>query len=97
MAVSFTPFKSNQLQSGGDTLQTQGANTIANHSTSSPYTVPADTGYVLVSFDTATTLTATPLQGENGSQVTGYSQRFENAGQTEIIGVIPGVTVITAS
>lgn len=97
MAVSFTPFKANQTQSGGDTLQTQGMNLIADHSTSSPYTVPAGTQYVLVSFDGATTITASPLQGPDSNQVEGFSQRFENAGQTEIIGVIPGVTVITAA
>lgn len=97
MAVSFTPFKTTQPQSGGDTLQTQGSNTIANHSSTSPYTVPAGTNYVFVSFDAATTITATPLIGENGAQVTGYSQRFLNAGQTEIVGVIPEVTVITTS
>jgi len=97
MAVSFTPFKITQKQKNGTALQTQGTNTIANHSTSSPYTVPAGADYVLVSFDAATTLTATPIADLSGQEVTGYSQRFEGAGQTEIIGVIPGKTVITAA
>lgn len=96
MAVSFTPMKAKQIQAGGDTLQTQGVNTIENHSTSSPYTVPEGAQYVLVSFDAATTLTATPLMVDN-SLKTGYSMRFEGAGSVEIVGVVPGQTTITAS
>jgi hypothetical protein len=97
MAVSFTPFKANQTSASGDTLQTQGNNIIANHSTSSPYTVPDGTDYVLVSSDAAFTVTATPLYDGKGGQTTGYSARLENAGQIEVPNVIGGKTTITVS
>lgn len=97
MAVTFNPLKRNQNQAGGDTLQTQGNNLTANHSTSSPYTVPAGADYVLVSFDAATTITATPLSDGKGGEATGYSIRLLNAGEIEIVNVIPGKTVITAA
>ena len=98
MAVSFNPFVASQIQAGGDTLQTQGNNTIENHSITSPYTVPEGANYVLVTFDAATTITATPLKGQkHGEQVTGYSINFANAGQVEIPNVIGGVTVITTA
>ena len=97
MAVSFNPLKLNQAQSGGDTIQGIGNNLIANHSTSSPYTVPAGAEYVLVTFDAATTITATPLADGKGGEATGYSMRFLNAGEAAIMNVIPGKTVITAA
>lgn len=97
MAFSLTPFVSNQIQSGGDTLQTQGNNTIENHSTSSPYTVPEGANYIMVTFDAATTITATPVKGYNNQEVTGYSTRFEGAGVTEIPNVIGGKTIITVT
>lgn len=97
MTVSFTPLKTSQTQKSGDTLPTQGNNTIANHSSTSPYTVPAGADYVLVSSNQAFTMTATPLADEGGQEITGYSVRFENAGEVEVVNVIPGKTVITVS
>lgn len=88
--------KSSQTSANGDTLQTQGNNTIANHSTSSPYTVPEGANYVLVSFDAASTITATPIM-ENNQPTTGYSVRFEGAGNLEIPNVIGGKTIITVA
>lgn len=97
MAVSFNPFKANQPSVSGTTLQMQGNNTLENHSTTSPYTVPSGASYVLVTFDAATTITATPLSDERGGEVTGYSVRIQNAGSIEIPNVIGGKTVITAA
>lgn len=97
MAVAFTPLKVGELSSGGTTMPAHGKNSISNHSDSSPYTAPVGANYVLVSFDAATTITATPLYDGKGGQETGYSQKFLNAGETEITGVIGGVTVITTS
>lgn len=97
MAVTFNPLKRNQASAGGDTLQTQGNNLVANHSTTSPYTVPEGAEYVLVTFDAATTITATPLYDGKGGEATGYSTRYLNAGQVEVVNVIPGKTVITTA
>jgi len=98
MAVSFTPFRASQNQAGGDTLQTQGNNTIANHSTTSPYTVPENTQYVLVSSDAAFTVIATPVYDRvTAQEVIGYTARLENPGQISIPNVIGGKTVITVS
>lgn len=94
MAVTFNPFKLSQMSKSGTTMPTQGGNTIENHSTTSPYTVPEGTDYVLVTSDAAVTVTATPVM-EKGQQVTGYSVRLANAGSIEIPNVIGGVTVIT--
>lgn len=95
MAVSFNPFKANQGSANNEVLQTQGNNVFENHSTSSPYTVPNGADYVMVSFDAATTITATPLSDGNGGELTGYSVRFEGAGQVEIPNVLGGKTIIT--
>ena len=85
------------LRTSGTTMPTEGNNTIVAHSTTSPYTVPEGTDYVTVTFDAATTITATPVAGAGGKQVTGYSQRYLNAGSIQVPNVIPGVTVITTA
>lgn len=93
MAVSFNPMKLTQPTANGDAVQMQGNNTVANHSTTSPYTVPEGADYVTVSSDAAATITATPLLNNQ----TGYSTRYEGAFNVDIPNVIPGVTIITVA
>lgn len=60
MTTYFNPMRITQTTASGTTLQTQG-NSQADHSTSSPYTVPEGTQYVSVWSDAVFSVEATGL------------------------------------
>lgn len=92
MAVYFNPMFANQTKSGGDTLNIQG-NPAANHSTSSPYTVPEGAQYVSVWSDAVFTVSATNLKDGKGDGLTSIYP----ANTVVSIPNVTGKTVITIS
>jgi len=95
--AEFNPMKSNQAQSSGDTLQTQG-NPVANTATGTTYTVAEGANYVSVWDASDFTVKASPLKDQDANNAAGgFTSKYPAGTIVEIPNVIGGKTIITVS